>query len=143
MRCTINTQDVVHEAMDGEVVIVNLKNGRYYSLIDTGSLIWDYILSGRSSRQIEQELQNQFSDPERQIPQALSNFVHHLAEEGLVRLEADSSSAEPPVEPGNDHSPPFRPPVLTAHQDMEGLLLLDPIHDVSEQGWPEPKPVMD
>jgi hypothetical protein len=31
---------------------------------------------------------------------------------------------------------PFEPPVLEQYTDMQDLLLLDPIHEVDEQGWP-------
>jgi len=34
---------------------------------------------------------------------------------------------------------PFSAPVLNAYTDMEELLLLDPIHDVDQAGWPMPK----
>jgi hypothetical protein len=30
----------------------------------------------------------------------------------------------------------FAEPVIEEFDDMQGLLLLDPIHDVSEEGWP-------
>jgi hypothetical protein len=36
--------------------------------------------------------------------------------------------------------PPFTPPVLEVFADMRDLLLLDPIHDVAEVGWPTAKP---
>ncbi len=34
---------------------------------------------------------------------------------------------------------PFQIPVLDVYSDMQDLLLLDPIHDVDETGWPTPK----
>ena len=33
---------------------------------------------------------------------------------------------------------PFEAPVLYTYTDMAELLLLDPIHDVDETGWPKP-----
>ena len=35
---------------------------------------------------------------------------------------------------------PFVNPTLTKFTDMQDLLLLDPIHEVDEMGWPHPKP---
>ena len=35
---------------------------------------------------------------------------------------------------------PFAAPVLHKYTDMEDLLLLDPIHDVDESGWPNTNP---
>jgi len=36
--------------------------------------------------------------------------------------------------------PPFVKPILQKYTDMADLLLLDPIHEVGEQGWPHPAP---
>jgi len=33
----------------------------------------------------------------------------------------------------------FQPPTLNKYTDMRDMLLLDPIHDVGESGWPVPK----
>jgi hypothetical protein len=33
----------------------------------------------------------------------------------------------------------FSRPILTKYTDMKELLLLDPIHEVDETGWPNPK----
>lgn len=32
----------------------------------------------------------------------------------------------------------FEEPIFHKYTDMEDLLLLDPIHDVDETGWPKP-----
>lgn len=39
----VNTPQVVCETIDGEVVIVNLDKGIYYSLLKTGADIWSRI----------------------------------------------------------------------------------------------------
>ena len=31
---------------------------------------------------------------------------------------------------------PYVPPVLEKFTDMQDLILLDPVHEVSERGWP-------
>ncbi len=35
---------------------------------------------------------------------------------------------------------PYAPPALETYTDMQELLLLDPIHDVDETGWPAARP---
>jgi len=141
MHCTINSQDMVHESLEGEVVIVNLKNGRYYSLMGTASMVWSRIEEGRSKEQIEAELHSSFRDEDGQIAPTLSVFFQALSEEGLVFLEPGEDEPAPaPVNPSPD-APAFQPFSINKHVDMEGLLLLDPVHDVSEQGWPAKKAV--
>jgi hypothetical protein len=139
---SINSQDIVHECLDGEVVIVNLKNGRYYNLVDTATTVWLEIDAGRSSQQIENHLRSQFRDEQGQIPDTLAHFLRLLATEGLVNLSPDDSTHSTAVEPVHEpdaNAAHYVAPTLSTHVDMEGLLLLDPVHDVSEQGWPEKK----
>jgi len=141
MRCFINSQDAVHESLDGEVVIVNLKNGRYYSLVDSASEIWQMIEEGSTSQQIQSRLLAKYRFPEGSPAALLVHFLQQLQSEGLVCLEADGAADTPDGEgalAGAD-APLLPLPELSMHSDMEGLLLLDPIHEVSEQGWPEMK----
>lgn len=141
MRCFINSQDAVHESLDGEVVIANLKNGRYYSLVDSASEIWQMIEEGSTSQQIQSRLLAKYRFPEGSPAALLVHFLQQLQSEGLVCLEADGTGDTPDGEGplAAADAPLFALPELTMHSDMEGLLLLDPIHEVSEQGWPEMK----
>ena len=62
-------------------------------------------------------------------------FLDSLVTEGL--LVAQSESATPPALldlPGD--AGPFTVPGFEKFTDMQDLLLLDPIHDVDETGWP-------
>jgi len=45
-RLKINEPNVVHENIDGETVILNLDSGNYYSIVDVGADIWNYIEKG-------------------------------------------------------------------------------------------------
>ena len=42
----INSPNIVHETIDGETIILNMDNGNYYSLIETGVDIWGFIEKG-------------------------------------------------------------------------------------------------
>jgi hypothetical protein len=44
----------------------------------------------------------------------------------------------PLVVAGAESGLPFAAPSLQAFKDLEGLLLLDPIHEAGEDGWPPP-----
>ena len=45
-RYQILQPNIIHEMIDGEVVIVNLKKGHYYSVFNTGAHIWNDIVKG-------------------------------------------------------------------------------------------------
>lgn len=138
MQIKINSEDVVHETLDGEVVIVNLRNGRYYSLADVGAEFWDLICESGDAGQLLDYARSRYQDSG-EIEAAVSKFVEELAEEGLVKLSSGESDPPPSARQGPVASLPFQPPILAKHVDMEGLLLLDPVHDVSDQGWPDLK----
>ena len=47
-RFRVNTPPVIHELLDGEVIVVNLDTGTYYSIPGTGAEIWTLVDQGAS-----------------------------------------------------------------------------------------------
>lgn len=135
MGFVINSDDVVHETLDGEVVVVNLKMGHYYSLTDAGALLWAGLQQSLSAHALSGLLLASYEVDQDQALRAVETFLTELASEGLLSegsvLEHRETSA------GQAQAKrKFHPPVLARHEDMEGLLLLDPVHDVAAEGWP-------
>ncbi len=134
----INHDKVAHEEVGGEVLIIHLETGNYYSLSPTATLIWREVIAGIPTEQICTALAAAFSIPLQEVQVAVALFLDQLTEEGIVSraaIETDSKEtyALPPAEG------PFEPPALTTYTNMSDLLLLDPIHDVDEAGWPQQK----
>lgn len=138
MQIIVNTEDVVHESLDGEVVLVNLRNGRYYSLEDTGAELWEWLLAEGDAAQLVSRVSSKYRDSG-EIEAGVTCFLESLVEEGLVALVPSDSAEAKRYPPASADAPVFQTPVLAKHVDMEGLLLLDPVHDVSERGWPDLK----
>lgn len=78
--------------LDGEAVILSLRNGKYYGLNEIGSAIWAMVLEPVSFKQIEISVLEQFDvDPE--VCRAeISEFLSLLTEEGLVNLIDDADT---------------------------------------------------
>ena len=74
-------------------------------------------------------LKNALCFIEREIP------VFPVAENGKIPLTKSGFK-----DATTDAKAVFQTPTLNADSDMEDLLLLDPIHDVDEKGWPQAKP---
>jgi hypothetical protein len=142
----INSPKVVHEIIDGEVVIVHLVRGHYYSLVKTGAEIWSGIERGMSGEQILEEMVSRYDGEPAEIEKAVNNMIEQLQEEELIVVaqtdESDSTTAAagPTEAKANPEKLSFEPPKLDKYTDMEDLLLLDPIHEVDETGWPNVKP---
>lgn len=137
---------VIYEEISGEVVVINLDTGSYYSIGDSGFDIWVKLIRSASTSQIANNLANNYGDKFDKIQKQIESFVAELVEEGLVilktEIEKDASKAYRDRVPENGYPTStgkqgeFRKPILEKYSDMEDLLLLDPIHDVEEAGWP-------
>lgn len=135
----INSPTVVQETIDGEVVIVNLAQGFYYSLLDTATDIWSGIEQGLDQAAIVNKLLQLYEVQPDVAETAVSNLLQQLQAEEIVVPETTANATQAvEASPETDASekPVFKSPVLSKYTDMEELLALDPIHDVDEMGWP-------
>lgn len=145
-RFRINTPMVTHEIIDGEAVIINLDTGNYYSLVDTGSLIWALVDKGASASEMQSLVQQSYHGNTTDIDRGVAELLVQLQQENLVvpvdgAPAVDAAELKQILPAGNGHEKPsFNPPQLNKYSDMQELLLLDPIHDVDETGWPKPVP---
>jgi hypothetical protein len=131
----VNSPPVVHDTIDGETVVIHPVTGIYYSLSGTASWIWDRLARGWDTPSILTALQSAYpQEPESVIHESYEAFLQELAKEQLV---VPASQAVTAAEPGSQpDGQPFVAPVLQRYQDMQELLLLDPIHEVEASGWP-------
>jgi hypothetical protein len=136
----INHPNVVHEVIDEEAVIVDLSNGMYYSLDKAGADVWSLIDAGTDARQIASIIAAKYDGNLQDIEEDLNQLLDQLQQESLIVPDArqDSGSGINPGTVLQDPAdrPPFEKPLLVKYTDMEDLLLLDPIHDVDDTGWP-------
>lgn len=136
-RFEVSRPEVVSSVVDGEVVAINLDTGSYYNIAGAGTDVWTAVEGLATVDEVSARLAHRYRLPVDEISAAVTPFVDELLTEGLIRpAETDGShqAAERDGPPGGDAA--FSPPVLEKFTDMEDLLLVDPVHDVSERGWP-------
>ncbi len=140
-RYTFNEEQIVHEILDGEVVLVNLDNGYYYILQGTGSDIWQRLTSGATAAEtIEAMLRQHTGEPEA-VAQAVRDFVSSLVAEALLQpAEAEPASAPAALPETEAPAAPFTLPVMFKYTDMANLIQMDPIREYDETGWPSRRP---
>jgi hypothetical protein len=136
----VNRPDVVMESFEGEVVLVQMKSGNYYSLQGSAPVIWDLLDCGASIESVGDYLMARHTGDAEEVRGSVLTLVEELVAESLIvparnAPPASSSEVTGPVE----SDAPFVRPVLERYTDMQELLLLDPIHDVDESGWPHRK----
>lgn len=134
----IDPEQVVHETVDGEVILIALQTGCYYSLEGSGADVWSGLVDGRQPADVVSELESRYHAGPGEIRSAVLDLVEELMSERLVLADAgeDTPLPEEPASAPGSAGAPFPPPVLRKFTDMQDFLLVDPIHDVDEAGWP-------
>lgn len=139
LRYRINAPHVVHEIFeDREAALINLKNGNYYSLDAVGAYTWSLIDAGATLGEIVEDLMARYDASMVVLIDEVSRFIEALGAEQLIVPAQEGTAVAPRRPRANDgHARvPFSPPVLERYNDMQELLLLDPIHEADETGWP-------
>ncbi|TMC49915.1 MAG: PqqD family protein [Chloroflexi bacterium] len=138
VRLRVNAPHVIHESFDGDVVVIKLATGVYYSLTDTAAEIWDLLEAGVTSDQLPAFLADRYEQSADAIAGVVSEFVGELcADELMIPDGAIPSGKLPTSGAAACARTAFRAPRLDRFTDMQHLITLDPIHDVDEeQGWP-------
>lgn len=133
----IKKPDVVHETIDGETVIVNLENGVYYSLRNSGVDVWNFLETGANYDECMSMLLDRYEGSPDEIKKSVADLLIILQKEGLVQVSSTKRSDNLAPQPVTTiEKIGYIPPVLEKFSDLQDLLLLDPIHEVDEDGWP-------
>jgi hypothetical protein len=138
-----NSKEVVYDVVEDEVIIVHLKSGCYYSLDRVGAQIWGCLERGMDLTETIRAITTTYDASEAEIADVIEQLVTELENENLLVAVAPeneqavtphaASSSEPVAQTEKKH---FVAPSLHKYTDMQELLLIDPIHDVDDYGWP-------
>lgn len=143
LRLSVPTSRVAADTVEGEAVIVNLDTGAYYTTEGAGCAAWQLLASGRTFGEVVALLENRYVDDDGAIDGYLKALVTTFLAEGLMLVldPDDPGAAGDSIDgadelPRIDTRPRFEPADLVSYHDMKGLLLLDPVHEVDDKGWP-------
>lgn len=132
----ISGVNIVSEIFEEEVVAVNLDSGKYYSMRGCSAYIWNALMVPHSVEQIVEVLSKHYHRDAPSIMQDMMKIIKQLQEEGLIRVSQKEviSPLKAEILQGE-----YSPPEINIFSDMQEILLLDPVHDVDEMGWPIPE----
>jgi hypothetical protein len=130
----IHARNVVHETLDGETIVIHLDNGSYYSLTGSGSEIWNLLGAGATVPQICAQLALRHRRQQGDIRSEVDAFISELRREELVD-DGEAGASQAPAGP-TEADGAWVTPKLERYDDMRDFLLVDPIHEVDETGWP-------
>jgi hypothetical protein len=132
----IDAANIMHETIDGEVVVVNLENGTYYSLDAVGADVWGRLADGASIATLVENIATRYDTESGRITAGIEAFVRRLADEKLIVPVTDAPAGHPASTDAPAPKGAYSDPTLQKYTDMEQLLLVDPIHEVDDTGWP-------
>jgi len=116
------------DKFENETIIVDFETGIYYSLRGSASTIWELCETGLDHIRLGEIFTNITHEQQQQAFQ----FIEDLKTAKLV-LEVEEEVVLQPVQ----HH--FEEILFEQYKDMEDLIILDPIHEVDEKGWPHKK----
>lgn len=134
----VDQRRIVHETIEGEAILIDLDTGTYYSLRGSGPEIWALLVEGRSDADVARVMRARRPADADAVVAETADLIDRLCDEGL--LEESEMDHQPPTSSEADATghEPFESPVLERYTDMQHFLLLDPIHEVANVGWPSP-----
>lgn len=129
------SDEIVSESFDGDIVVLDLASGKYFSFSDSGCTIWEALIAGLPVAAIRAGNPS-FGD------MGFDGFLATLLEHALLA----------PVDAGPEPSRAAEllarlgvatgRPEIFVFDDLADLFKADPIHDVAEPaGWPVRKSV--
>jgi hypothetical protein len=132
------------ERLDGETIAIDFVSGRFYSFRETGAdLLW-LITQGIGSDHFADVL-GEYFQPQvdaSEMSKHIKDFLEALITLNLIEIDTDNQGDKATAHesihlPDDYHRTAWVSPMMTSNDDLADLLKIDPIHDVSESGWPE------
>jgi len=81
---TIDSKRIAWDEIDGEMLIINVETGYYFSLDGVGSLIWSMLAEGVDERDMVARIMSEYEVDESRARDDLYELVDALAAEELV-----------------------------------------------------------
>jgi len=130
---------ISHDTQAGETVVINFSTGTYFSMTGSASDIWVLAVAGHDAAGATAVLMQRYDSDRAVIEADCTTFLSVLVSRGLLHEpESPEAILEPPSLHPVDRAA-WLAPQLQAFNDLNDLILMDPIHDVDEAGWPHPK----
>ena len=119
------------DVFDDEYIIANLDTGLYYS-VQGAAVSLLYCLPFSSENQVIDVYLLAFPEKAEVIKEELASIFKELVSQEIIldREEILPESGPECIAPGE-----YVPGKFNRYADMQDLLMLDPIHDVDENGW--------
>ena len=125
----------VADDFGGEIVVLNIATGMYYSLRNLAAAVWRDLTAGCAVEHMLAELK----DINEGVSANTAVFIDELQKAGLMRPAGVRVNGVIRLESAEAASRGDVGIIVEAFDDMREFILSDPIHDADELlGWPTP-----
>jgi hypothetical protein len=122
------------DIFDDEYIIANLDTGLYYSIQGVAVSLVQALPFEDPAVPIE-KLATAFKGSANNVSDELQGIWQQLLQEEIVKEPIKPVAINEGWVPATNYAAPL----FNRYADMQDLLMLDPIHEVDEEGWPVKK----
>jgi hypothetical protein len=79
-------EDVLHQDLNGEAVLLNLKTGMYFGLDAVGTRVWQLVDEKKSLAEIVEVIVSEYDVPQDRCTEDVLSLVADMEQRGLVTL---------------------------------------------------------
>lgn len=78
--------NVVSKKVDDDVVVLNIKDGTYFKLNETGTIVWDQLAQGASIEEAIGQILKSYNSSYEVAKKDVVSLVASLQDEGLLKI---------------------------------------------------------
>jgi hypothetical protein len=125
------SQDISYEIFKDEIIIINLKSGKYFQIENSGVEIFKNIKNNLTT---EENIRS-FIPQNNKNKLEIIKFIQVLKKNHVI-LETTTIKEKKVTIKKNK----YKKPKISIYNDMKKILISDPIHDIPEKhSWPKKK----
>ena len=127
--------EILFENYDDELILLDLSRGIYYTINRSGADCLLILLSASTTEDAELLISQRFEAPDNNIAFSIVSMIEQLSGFGVVIPRGENEAGLAcEIAPGSGIV--FTPPLVEQYKDIEDILKFDPVHDVTDGGWP-------
>ncbi len=147
-------ESISMERLDGETILINFDSGQYFSFDGSSAdVLW---LVAQEADRTTWRTSLTAAWPglvwDAGVDAGIDTFLAALSQAGVIVPAGGDSDGDSKADSGGRADGPASPlpadcdrgawtaPSIQANDDLADLLIIDPIHDASDDGWPEARP---
>lgn len=136
----INDSSISMERLDGETILIDFESGKYFSFLGpSADILW--LIERQVSKDLWPDVLAQAYPNFHVGPNfwtEVNAFLTELEAEGIV-TSGDPSTGPHAALPADHDRSTWQAPTVQINDELSDLLVIDPIHESDDDGWPQAK----